>query len=99
MQYRRATAEEIIADKTFARAIEAKRPVRFRHFVRETTNSRAWNGVSHREHSRSALRVIDGKPHVMHHGKLEAVTATVAITGAGTEIIFDLRLDSPHLGK
>jgi len=92
---RRATAAEIIA----ARATDIRFwiKVSFRHFVLEASNPRAANGVSHRQTNRSTIRVIDGVPCVMHHGRIEPITGTHFDLGDGRSVIADLRLDSPHL--
>lgn len=71
--------------------------VMFRHFVRETFNPRAANGVSHKQYSHSRLRSINGRPHVMHHGKLEPVTANVYTLENGKTFVANLRLDSEYL--
>ena len=94
-QFRPATVAEII--EHYARDIASGRKVQFRHFTVELYNARNVNGVAHRQHSRAALRVIDGIPHVRHHGKLEPVTATATTGSNGRLICFDLRLDSPYL--
>src|SRR5690606_4546310 len=95
MIFRPATVEEVLTG--YGMYLRNNWPVSFRHFAREIAAPRARNGVAHRQHSRSRLYVIDGKPHVKHRGKLAEVTATVAIQPSGRENVFDLRLNSEHL--
>ena len=91
MKTRKATSEEIFAQFRHGRS------VLYRHFIREVSNPRAENGVSHRQHGRSKLRNIDGVPHVMCHGEIQAVTATHYTLDSGTEFVASVKLDSPYL--
>lgn len=95
MEYRPATAAEIIEHNSFN--IKHGWKVQYRHFVRELYNPRAKNGVSHRQYSRSKLRVIDDKPMVMYQGKLVEVTGEVITLPNGREIVSLLRIKSDHL--
>lgn len=92
---RPATPAEIVEIE--ACIIKSGIRVRFRHFVREVNCPHAEHGVSHRQHSRSKLRVIDGVPHVRHHGELLPVTGDLIELDNGYRLIGDLRLDSKHL--
>ena len=91
---REATAAEILEKN--ALNIRQGWKVSFRHFTMELCNPRARNGVSHRQHSRSKLYIVHGKPHVCHHGKLEEVTAT-RYDAPTFWTIYDLRLKSEYL--
>ena len=95
MQYRQATTQEILRFRDFD--IRHKMKVRFRHFVREIYNPRAKNGVSHRQHSRSRIRVVDGVPHVRHHGELHEITGDLVTLESGTQFVGDLRIKSQYL--
>ena len=91
--YTRATAAELIHDQRHIRR------TRFRHFVRELNNPRAKRGVSHKQITAAKLHVIDGEPHVTHHGELVPVVGTlVTIHGIGCRpFVIDIRLDSEYL--
>ena len=91
MQTRKATAIEIL-DK-----YNTGRSVRYRHFVRETYNPRAANGVSHRQFSHSKIRVIDGVPHVQYHGEIVPITGSHHTLETGYTFVANLRLDNEYL--
>ena len=95
-QKRPATDVEIVDGHAWD--IRYDRKVQFRHFLSERYSPRAKNGVSHHEYSRSRLYVVDGVPHVRHHGRLQAVSAYVvpASDGVGS-CMFDLRIRSEYL--
>lgn len=95
MQHRQATAEEILAHKAFD--IRRGVQVSYRHFVREIYNPRAENGVSHRQYSRSHIRVIEGKPHVMHLGEIQEITGDLVTLDTGRQFVGDLRIKSEYL--
>ena len=90
MDFRPATDAEIIADNAFR--IERKWKVSFRHYGVEVYSSRAKLGASIRNKGRSAIRVIDGVPYVLHHGKIERITGTVFDGTNGQPIVINLRL-------
>ena len=90
MKTRKAAPEEIFAEF-------GSRRVLYRHFVREIYNPRSENGVTHRQHSRSKLRNIDGVPNVKYQGKLYPVTATHYTLDSGTAFVASAQLDSPYL--
>lgn len=100
---REATPAEILANERSSLRYDNK--VRYRHFVREICDYRTKNGVRHKQYGRSKLRVIDGIPHVKHHGEIVPVTATyvelelIALGGYPTRkaMILDLRLKSNYL--
>ena len=95
LKTREATAAEVIEANAFD--IERGWKIGFRHFTRELYAPRAKNGVQHRRHSRSKIRVIEGKPFVMHHGKLEEITATLWLRDDGKPVVFDTRIKSEYL--
>lgn len=97
MNRRQATAEEILADRSISFDIRRNLQSRFRHFVREICNPRAKNGVSHRQYSRSRIQVIDGKPHVAHHGELCELAGDLITLKDGRQFIADLRIKSEYL--
>lgn len=92
---REATAEEVCNEVHLNLMLD--RPVRFRHFVRETAMVTARNGVQHRQYSRSKVTLIGGVPHVKYNGKLEQLTGTVYRLPGGRETVFDLRIKSEYL--
>lgn len=92
---REATPTEILVAKQFN--LRWNNRVSFRHFVREVPDYRTENGVRHKQHGSSRLQVIDGVPHVRHHGHVVPLTATYGELDTGTQIIFDLRLKSDYL--
>lgn len=72
--------------------------VRFRHFVRETYNPRAANGVSHRQYSSAKLRVLDdGRIMVRHLGELVELAGTHITLPSGLTMVADLRVKSDYL--
>lgn len=96
--YRQATPLEIICK--YEHELRYDRPVRFRHFTVELYHHKSGNGVAHRDHSRARLHIVNGVPHVRHHGKLEPVTATFVDFGDNALLqwqLCDLRLDSKYL--
>ena len=92
---REATPTEILVSKQVALRWDHR--VGFRHFVRELPDYRTENGVRHKQHGRSLLQVIDGVPHVRHHGEVVPLTATYGELDSGRTILFDLRLKSDYL--
>lgn len=97
---RRATNNELAQHLAFE--IRHGRRAMFRHFVREVYAPAARNGVRHVQYGRARVQLVDGVPHVRHHGRMQALTATWQDTDAGgvpypKPLIFDVRLDSPHL--
>ena len=93
---RPATPEELIVAST-SKGNGQLRRVLYRHFVRETYNPRAANGVSHREYSRARLQIVNGVPCVQYQGKLEPVRATHITTESGVEMVALIVIDSPYL--
>lgn len=89
---RPATSDEILARyRKFS-------SVRFRHFVRESYNPRAENGVSHRQYSSAKLRVLrDNQIMVRHLGELVELTATYITLPSGLTMVADLRVKSDYL--
>jgi hypothetical protein len=70
MEHRPATEREIAASYR-----EGQR-VSFEHWVRETYNPRARNGVSHRTVTRAKVRLVNGVPSVVYLGDLYPLKAT-----------------------
>lgn len=91
INHRPATDAEVLA------AVKPGRKVSFRHFLLELPAPHARNGVMHRERSTATVRLVDGWPHVRHHGKLEPLTCTIATLECGREIPYDFRIKSPYL--
>ena len=89
--FREATLDELITRCQFGY------PVTFRHFTMEMNNPRARNGVSHRQYSRSTLRLVNGKPSVRHHGKMVEVTGTLYTLEDGRQFVGLLRVKSEYL--
>lgn len=90
MNIRTATNAEIIQHNDFN--LKYGWRVQYEHFVRETYNPRAKNGVSHRRYSRSKLYVIDGVPHVKYQGRMEPVVGLHFTTDNGTETVGCLKI-------
>lgn len=63
----------------------------------EIYNPRSANGVSHRQYSRSKVRVRDGKPFVIRNGDLVEITGTHCTLVTGQEFVWDLRIKSEYL--
>ncbi|HSF96239.1 MAG TPA: hypothetical protein VLA52_14535 [Thermohalobaculum sp.] len=94
---REATPQEILEDRSIAFNIKRGWKISYRHFVRELYNPRARNGVSHRQHSRSKIYVIDGHPHVRYQGEFAEITGTHVTFPSGQTFIGDLRIKSEYL--
>lgn len=92
---REATVEEILKNRSWY--IDRGRQISFRHFTLELPSPHARNGVQHRRHSNSRIHLVEGKPFVRHHGKLEPLTATMILTGPCAGIVTDYRIKSEHL--
>ena len=92
-------------DATLAELVEHLAPhvrwgwkVRFRHFMLELYAPHARNGVQHKQYSNAKVKLIDGVPHVRHHGKVEPLAATAAEGPTFTKpMVYDVRLASPYL--
>ncbi len=97
MTTRPATLDELVAH--FDLNIKYGYPVRFRHFVYEMFCPHAPNGVSHKQHNRAKVRMIDGVPHVRHHGEIVELTATMHTFGCDESMHFviDIRIKSEYL--
>lgn len=95
MHIRQASAAEILDH--VALYLRCGLRARYRHFTTEVLNRRARNGVSHRQHSRSKITMINGQPHVRHQGAMRPVTCSVATLAGGKQVSFDLRLASEYL--
>lgn len=95
MIIRHATTQEFLSHRNFDISHGIK--VSYRHFVREIFSHRAEHGVAHRQHSRSRIRVIDGKPHVMHRGELHEITGDLVTLESGRQFVADLRIKSKYL--
>lgn len=93
MNTRKSTDEELLAHLGFY--IRQGWTIRFRHFLQERHAPRARNGVAHVQYSRAKVVLVDGAPHVRHHGKLQRITATTLL--GDRPVVYDVRLDSPHL--
>ncbi len=94
---RQATTAEILHHKDFNITFGYK--VLFRRFATEHLNHRTESGVAHRTHSRSKIRVIDGKPFVMCQGELSPITADLITLDSGTTFLNDIRLDNKYLPR
>lgn len=93
---RKATPAEII--EAHKLDLRYGYPVRFRHFAYEGCR----NGNTFvKTQGRAKLQIIDGVPHVRHHGKIERLTATLLDRIGGEmldrPVVIDLRLDSEYL--
>jgi hypothetical protein len=92
-KHRPATLEEVVESLK-----GRSQSISFRHFAKEQSFRRA--GAFHTRivtQGRSKARLIDGKPYVMHQGRLQPITATHCTLPDGKTFIWDYRLDSPHL--
>jgi hypothetical protein len=94
MNYRPATNAEILA--SFAAELRNGWKVRFRHFIVEKSCPGSAHGVAHKQFSHAKLRLVDGAPFVVHHGKLQPIAANVTEID-GHAITFDLRIKSEYL--
>ena len=90
-----ATNEQI--EVRYALDLKYGYKVTFRHFLMEASDRRTESGVRHIQMGRSKLFLIDGKYHVKHHGKFEAVRANFMVID-GRNYVLDLRIDSDYLG-
>jgi len=92
--HRDATDAEILA--SFASELRYGWRVKFRHFGVETSHWKSKTGCQQRQHGRAKLRIVEGAPHVVHHGKVERITGS-AWDVDGKAIVYDLRLASKYL--
>ena len=75
--------------------------IRYRHFVREISNPRAKNGVSHKQYITRRVHVEGGRTFIKHQLP-SGLVARDYLTGThctldGRRFIADIRVDSPYL--
>lgn len=93
MQHRQATHEELM--NHLERQPKAK--VTVRHFIMEVSRRNARNGVAHIQRSKVPFDIRADAVYVELHGKRERITASVAFSDTIKPIVYDVRLDNPHL--
>lgn len=90
---RQATSEEIVTRfKHYSR-------VSFDCYVREVYDPRAANGVRHIRRASARMQLVDGVPHVRHHGRLERLYARFTYLPNGSHVIFGATIVRQETGR
>lgn len=93
--HRKATDAELIASCDYY--VSRKLRLRFRHFIKEAYAPGRKHDVRQVSHSRRVAYVRDGQLFVFFQDHEQKLTASHATLDNGKTVVYDIRLDSPHL--